>query len=118
MRRLYVLAGIAGILATAACSHDVLTVQNPNQPDITRVLAKPTDVESIIGSSFNTVWTGTVGGSNDNVNNQMAVLALENGSSLANFAMGVRIGIPRNAIDISHGTPVSSGNSFIFFNEA
>src|SRR5436853_6055387 len=98
MRRLYVLAGIAGLLTAAACSNDVLSVQNQNSPDIGRVLSKPSDVESIIGSSFNTVWQGTVGGQNDNVNNQMSVMSLENGSSLANFGFGVRISIPRNPI--------------------
>src|SRR2546423_7142897 len=117
MRRVYVLAGLAGLLATAACSHDVLTVPNQNSPDIGRVLAKPSDVESIIGSSFNTVWVGSVGGSNDNINNQMAVMSLENGSSLANFGMGPRIGLPRSPIDNSPGNAVASGNSFDFFTE-
>ncbi len=117
MRRLYVLAGFAGLLTAAACSNDILNVQNPNSPDIGRVLAKPADVESIIGSSFNTVWQGTVGGQNDNVNNQMAVLSLENGSSLANFGFGVRIGIPRNAIDNSPNNAVDPGNLFDFQTE-
>jgi hypothetical protein len=114
---LYVLAGFAGLLAASACSHDVLSVQNPNSPDIGRVLAKPSDVESIIGSSFNTVWGGTVGGSNDNINNQLAVMSLENGSSLANFGMGPRVGIPRSPIDNSPGNAVAAGNQFDFFNE-
>ena len=118
MRKLYVLAGFAGLLAAAACSNDVLTVQNPNSPDIGRVLNKPPDVESIIGSSFNTVWAGTVGGSNDNVNNQMAVMSFENGSSLANFGFGVRISIPRNPIDNSVNNAVAAGNAFDFNNEA
>lgn len=117
MRRLYVLAGVAGLLSAAACSHDVLTVQNPNSPDIGRVLAKPTDVESIIGNSFNTVWQGTMGGSNDNINNQMAVMSLENGSSLANFGMGPRISIPRSPIDNSPANAVAAGNQYDFFTE-
>jgi hypothetical protein len=111
---LYVIAGIAGILAAAACSNDVLTVQNQNNPDIGRVLNKPADVESIIGSSFNTAWQASVGGQNDNVNNQMAVMSLENGSSLANFGMGPRIGLPRSPIDNTPNNAVAVGNLYDF----
>jgi hypothetical protein len=115
MRRLYVLAGFAGLLATAACSHDVLSVQNPNSPDISRVLKKPADVESIIGSSFNTVWTVTVGVNTDGLTQQMMVMSFENASSLANYGMGPRVGIPRNSIDNSPGNAVAAGNSYDFF---
>lgn len=115
MRKLYVLAGTAGLLAAAACGNDVLTVQNQNNPDIGRVLAKPADVESIIGSSVNTAWQASLGGSNDNVNNQLAVMSLENGSSLANFGMGVRISLPRNPIDNSPGNAQANGNGYDFF---
>src|SRR6266542_2061613 len=109
MRRWYVIAGIAGLVGAVACS-DVLTVTNDNQPDINRALAKPSDVESLIGSSFNTVWQGTVGGSNDNINNQMMVLSFENSASLANFGFGARIGIPRPPISNAKGNSVASGN--------
>src|SRR6266540_4290874 len=109
MRRWYMIAGIAGLVGAVACS-DVLSVTNDNNPDIARALAKPSDVESLIGSSFNTVWQGTVGGSNDNINNQMTVLSFENSSSLANFGFGARIGIPRPPISNAKGNPVASGN--------
>jgi hypothetical protein len=118
MRKLYVLAGIAGLLAVAACNHDVLTVPNNNSPDVTRVLNKPSDVESFIGSSFNTIWAGSVGTNTDDINLQMMVMSLENGSSLANFGFGVRISIPRNAIDNTPNNAVAAGNFFDFQRQA
>ena len=128
MRKLSVIAGLVSALGAAACSNDVLTVQNPNSPDIGRVLAKPADVESIIGNSFNTVWTGTIGATatscafgqfpNDDINPQLAAFSFENGSSLANYGMGVRIGIPRGQIDNSPGNAIAGGNACDFFVES
>ncbi len=84
-------------LAAVACSpEDQLTVQNPNNPETARTLARPADVESFIAGSFATWYDASMGGSNDGVQNQMAVMAMENGSSLANFAMGPRGALPRS----------------------
>jgi len=108
MRRLYVIAGCAGLVAAIGCQ-DTLAVTNGNNPDAGRALARPSDVEALIGSSLNTVWRA-MNGQNDNVDNQMRVFSFENSSSLANFGFGTRIGIPRNPIDNSKGNPVLVGN--------
>ncbi len=44
--------GAAALLLSAACSQD-LSVSNPNNPDISRVLASPSDVQSLAVSSVN-----------------------------------------------------------------
>jgi len=116
MRKLYVLAGFAGLLAGLGCSNS-LDVSNDNNPDAARALARPSDVEALIGSSLNTVWRA-LNGQNDNVDNQMRVFAFENSSSLANFGFGTRIPIPRNPIDNSKGNPVLVGNFWDYAQDA
>ena len=116
MRRLYVIAGCAGLVAAIGCQ-DTLAVQNGNNPDAARALARPSDVEALIGSSLNTVWRA-MNGQNDNVDNQMRVFSFENSSSLANFGFGTRIGVPRNPIDNSKGNPVLVGNFWDYAQDA
>jgi hypothetical protein len=116
MRRLYLFAGCAGLVAAMGCK-DALSVPNDNNPDAARALARPSDVEALIGSSLNTVWRA-MNGQNDNVDNQMRVFSFENSSSLANFGFGTRIGIPRNPIDNSKGNPVLVGNFWDFAQDA
>jgi hypothetical protein len=116
MRNFRIFAGYAGMVAALACS-DTLAVQNENNPDAGRALARPSDVEALIGSSFNTVW-GAMNGQNDNVDNQMRVFSFENSSSLANFGFGTRIGLPRAPIDNSKGNPVLVGNFWDFAQDA
>jgi hypothetical protein len=90
------LAGSA-VTALAACNPD-LAVTNPNNADITRALARPGDVETLISGGFNSVANATTGGSNENLTNSFQVMSLMNGTTLANFNMGGRIGIPRAPI--------------------
>jgi len=116
MRRLYVIAGCAGLVAAIGCS-DTLAVTNGNNPDAARALARPSDVEALIGSSLNTAWRA-MNGQNDNVDNQMRVFSFENSSSLANFGFGTRIGVPRNPIDNSKGNPVLVGNFWDYAQDA
>jgi hypothetical protein len=116
MRRLQVYAGLAGLVAILGCS-DTLAVTNGNNPDAERALARPSDVEALIGSSLNTAWRA-MNGQNDNVDNQMRVFSFENSSSLANFGFGARIGIPRNPIDNSKGNPVLVGNFWDYAQDA
>ena len=85
MRRLQVYAGLAGLVAALGCS-DTLAVTNGNNPDAERALARPSDVEALIGSSLNTAWRA-MNGQNDNIDNQMRVFSFENSSSLANFGL-------------------------------
>lgn len=114
MRKLYVIAGLAGLLGAAACSSDVLTVQNNNNPDAARVLSRPGDVESLIAGSFNTAWAGTVGGSLTSANPPMMVMSFENSSSLANFNMGTWGALPRNPINNSPGSVFTSQDYYNF----
>jgi hypothetical protein len=117
MRKVYVIAGIAGLLSAVACK-DPLNVSNPNSPDAGRALARPGDVEAIIGSSYNVAWQGTIGGQNDNVNNQLAVMSFENSSSLANFNMGTRGSLPRNPLNNQKGNAALVGNFWDFRTDA
>ncbi|MFL5499611.1 MAG: hypothetical protein ACJ79Q_00085 [Gemmatimonadaceae bacterium] len=116
MRKLFFLAGCAGLVAAFGCS-DTLAVENSNNPDAARALARPSDVEALIGSSLNTVWRA-LNGQNDNVDNQMRVFSFENSSSLANFGFGTRIPIPRGPIDNSKGNPVLVGNFWDYAQDA
>lgn len=109
MRKLY-RAALGLTLAVGACSpDDQISVPNNNTPDAIRALARPADVENLIAGSFAT-WYGAAFGANDNVDNQMKSMAMENGSALANFAMGPRSAIPRSAVTNSRQNAVSAGN--------
>jgi hypothetical protein len=116
MHKARVIAGLAAVVGAIACS-DALSVPNENNPDAARALARPSDVEALIGSSFNTVWRA-MNGQNDNVDNQMRVFSFENSSSLANFGFGTRIGLPRAPIDNSKGNPVLVGNFWDYAQDA
>jgi hypothetical protein len=89
-------AGVA-TLSLAACSTD-LAVTNPNNADITRALARPSDVENLLAGGFNQVVNNTTGGASDNLNNSFQVMSHENYTGLANFNMGPRAGLPRTPI--------------------
>ncbi len=101
-----VLAGLA-CAGIAACS-DQLTVDNLNNADQGRALARPVDVENLIAGSFNTMHRATIGAAT--LNPQMLVLGMENYSALANFSMGVRATIPRPPINNDRGNPVATEN--------
>ncbi len=97
-------------IALGACSpDDQITVVNENSPDKTRALARPADVENLIAGSFAS-WYSAIYGGNDNVNNQMSSMAMENGSALANFAMGPRSALPRSPVSNARSNSVSTGN--------
>jgi hypothetical protein len=114
MRKLYVIAGLAGLLGSLACDSDILTVRNNDDPDAARVLARPGDVESLIAGTFNSVWQATVGGTLTSVNPPLMVMAFENSSSLANFNMGTWGSLPRNPISNRPGSVFAAQNYFNF----
>lgn len=59
--RFATLAGSAAVLAfVGACNPD-LNVTNPNAPDVARAISTPSDVRSLIGSSYNSVYLGMQG---------------------------------------------------------
>jgi hypothetical protein len=100
-----------GVLALAfvACK-DTLIVQDQTDPDRTRALSRPADVEAFIGSTYAQIEDATLGGSNDDLQTQLLVMGMENTSSLANFAMGPRGSIPRTPIDNTRNSTGSAGN--------
>jgi hypothetical protein len=96
---------VAAATVAAACS-DPLTVENRNNPDRNSVLNLARDVEALSGRLYQNVHTAGLN-SNTAVYPTLMVLALENASSLNNFGMGPRGGMPRLFIDNQ------PGNSFI-----
>lgn len=104
MRKM-LLAGIAAATALAACN-DPLSVTNENVPDVQRAYSTPGGVEQVISTLYQAYHGGTVGNSNDNVENQTRVLSFENYASVANFGMSARGALPRGAIDNSRGQPI------------
>jgi hypothetical protein len=102
---------VTGVLALAfvACK-DTLIVQDQTDPDRTRALSRPADVEAFISSTYAQVEDATLGGSNDDLQTQLLVMGMENTSSLANFAMGPRGSIPRTPIDNTRNSTGSAGN--------
>lgn len=96
MRKIYQLVLGAIAVGTLAACENALSVSNKNNPDTQRALARPTDVENLIVGSYNTFHGATYG---NNIANQLVCLGMENYSSLANFAMSVRSGIPRAPIN-------------------
>ena len=118
MRSYLVIRSIAVVASVAACGSNVLDVPNNNNPDVSQVLARPTDVEAAIGSSYNVNHKATVGVNTDDINNQMMVMSFENGSALANFGFNRRYPIPRSFIDNSKNNAVAAGNYYDFANDA
>lgn len=58
IRKFGVALGGAALLLSAACSQD-LNVTNPNNPDVKRATANPSDVRSLAVSSVNAWYTGS-----------------------------------------------------------
>ena len=104
--------GLALAVGLSGCEPDTqLNVVNPNSADVNRALGKPADVEALISGSFGSTIRGMFGSTNDNVQNQMMVMANESYSGLANFAMGPRAAIPRSLVINTVGNSVASGNT-------
>ena len=102
------LLALAGAVAAAACS-DPLDVDNRNNPDRGSVLNLPRDVEALSSNLYQNLHAAQFN-STTAVYPQLLVVSFENASSLNNFAMGPRSGIPRPFLDNS------PGNSFILEN--
>ena len=117
MRSYFVITSIAAVVSVTACGN-VLDVPNNNNPNVSQVLARPADVEAVIGSSYNVNHKATVGVNTDDINNQMMVMSFENGSALANFGFNRRYPIPRSFIDNSKNNSVAAGNYYDFSNDA
>ena len=100
------LVGALVLVALAGCS-DNLVVMNPNSPDEARALARPTDVENLVGAAFRTINNYT-DGDVLRINAQLLCAGMENYSGLANAGMGPACAIPRPGVDNSRGNQTLS----------
>jgi len=108
MTKRYLLSSIL-VLTLAACANP-LDVSNLNDPDRTRTFSNPQDLQVFIAGLYAVAHQATLGGQNDGLQTQMAVMSMENVSGLANFAMGPRGGIPRNPVSNQRGAQGNVGN--------
>ncbi|MFI5208138.1 MAG: hypothetical protein ACHQX4_08975 [Gemmatimonadales bacterium] len=108
-----VLVGLM-VMGAAACS-DSLNVANTQSADRARALARPSDVEALIGSSYSAVHNATLGAFCA-INTQSMSMSLENYSNLANNNMGPRAAIPRAPVDNSRNNAVAASNYRDFLN--
>jgi hypothetical protein len=104
-------AALVGAIGLAGCDLDV---QNPNQPETERVLARPTDVEALLGSYYRR-WHDGLYRTLGSVNGMAAVQSFEDYSSLANNCMNQRAGIPRAVNDNSIGNGCGGEQQRLYF---
>jgi hypothetical protein len=104
--RFFTAAAVIGGLA--ACK-DTVSVDNLNNPDRARVLARPADVEGLGASQFQQVINGTIGDIT-RPNTGMLTAAFENASALANNGLGPRSAIPRGSIGNGRGNAYADDN--------
>jgi hypothetical protein len=111
MRFSFKLASASVALFAAVACDDALTVDNDNNPDVDRVFAVPATIEQTVGTGYQQCRNAYQA---NTLETQMLVLSLESYSQLNNFAMGVRVGIPRTPILNARGAP-GTGEPFAFF---
>ncbi len=107
--RLKDLIGAALVVGGLASCKDVVAIDNSNNPDRTRTLNRPSDVESVGSSQFQQVISATIGSIN-RVSTGMLTSSFENASALANNGLGPRSAIARGSIGNSRGNPYASEN--------
>ena len=88
---------VACVIALAGCG-DRLTVDNLTQPDIAQVLASASAIEQTIGSGYQSCHNAVETGGDGQLLPQMAALSLEGYAAVANFGIGLRVGIPRGVV--------------------
>jgi len=103
-------------MALVACG-DPLTVVNRNNPETSRVLAKPTDVEKLIADSYNAfyVFSHYIGPRIQNSN-----IAFEHAGNPANFGQIDASQLPRVALlnDLTNSYQSSYSNEYYGMNSA
>jgi hypothetical protein len=97
------IAAITGLAALSSCSE--LGVTNLNAPGIDLVFSTPAAVEQTIASGYQSCSNATLTLGEGALVPQLAALSLEGYTSAGNFAMGVRVGIPRQPISNTLGSP-------------
>ncbi len=110
--RLSRLAALTGALSLAACG-DPLSVTNKNVVDVTSAQQTAQGIEQIIGKSFQAIFVGQYN-NGDNIWMQAVNMSHESSSSLGNFAMGLRNGVPRVGLDNSRANSAAAGNNADF----
>ena len=110
--RLSRLAAVFGAASLAACG-DPLSVTNKNVVDVTAAQQTAQGIEQIVGKSFQAIFVGEYN-NGDNIWMQSINMAHESSSSLGNFAMGLRNGVPRVALDNSRANSAAAGNNADF----
>ncbi len=107
--RLSRLAALLGAASLAACG-DPLSVSNKNVVDVTTAQQSAAGIEQIISKSFQAVFTGQFSGGGA-IWLQTLNSSHESSSSLGNFGMGLRNGVPRVGIDNSRANATAGGNN-------
>lgn len=108
MRRIATVLVVAALVT--ACS-DALDVTNPNRPSTPQVLSSAADLETAIGGTYRVIHVANIGGSNDNIDNQLKVSAFESYATVNNFGMNVRGPVPRAPVLNERGNNVQTGNN-------
>lgn len=99
----------ASVTALAACSDNLLQVNNTDNPDVNRAYADRFGIEAIVSKLYQQMYNAQYG-SSDDIWTQTITMSLESHSTLGNFGMGIRGGIPRSLIDNTIGNSVAAGN--------
>ena len=107
--RLSRLAALLGAASLAACG-DPLSVSNKNVVDVTTAQQSAAGIEQIVSKSFQAVFTGQFS-DGDGIWLQTINSSHESSSSLGNFGMGLRNGVPRVGIDNSRANATAAGNN-------
>jgi hypothetical protein len=109
LRRLSILAGVAGAAVLAACADDPLSVRNPNAPTVDALLNSPAGAQTLASKFFQFAFSGQYG-SSDAIWPQTLVMSGESEGTVANFGMAARGAFPRAPIDNQIGNAVQAGN--------
>jgi hypothetical protein len=111
MRKLFYIA--VAVTGLGACAGDQVVAPNLNNPDVARVLARPADLESVIGNSFGSAYAAEFGGINTGgIAPSFLTASFESSSSLANDGNGPRGSIPRSPIANNSGDAYASNNAY------
>jgi hypothetical protein len=111
MRKLFYIA--VAVTGLGACAGDQVVAPNLNNPDVARVLARPADLETVIGNAFGSAYGSAFGGINTGgIVPSMLTMSFESSSSLANDANGPRGSIPRSPIANNSGDTYNGNNAY------
>jgi hypothetical protein len=99
---------------TATACSDPLDVTNVNNPETSRVLSSPADVEKFLRDSYLTWWNASYGV--EGLMLQMSAMAFEHSPMAANFGMIERSALPRTQIVNTVADQFASYNNVMWNN--